>query len=321
MSLTAANISAGTAGIDITGNAATVTNGVYTSRTINTTAPITGGGDLSGDRTFAIPAATSLVDGYLTAADWTTFNNKGTVSSVALALPGSVFTVSGSPVTGAGTLTGTFATQAANSVFAGPTSGGVAVPSFRGLVVADIPDLSGTYLVDADIGVSIQAYAANLATIAALSSADGNFIVGSAGVWVVESGPIARNSIGLGIGDSPTFTGLNLSGMTALRLLATDGSKNLLSTSLINWLTGTTNRVSVSDDGDGTVTFTTPQDSHTTAQPTFEAQNNSSGLDIHSMTLATGVSVTIPADYQAVVFGDYVIDGTLTIIGELRVET
>lgn len=66
----------------------------------------------------------------------------GGVSSVALALPSSVFTVSGSPVTSSGTLTGSFNVQAANTVFAGPTSGGSTVPSFRALVAADIPSLS-----------------------------------------------------------------------------------------------------------------------------------------------------------------------------------
>ena len=49
-----------------------------TSRTINTTAPITGGGNLTADRTFAIPVATSSANGYLTSTDWTTFNNKAT---------------------------------------------------------------------------------------------------------------------------------------------------------------------------------------------------------------------------------------------------
>lgn len=44
--------------------------------TISTTAPLTGGGDLSANRTLSIPAATTLVDGYLAATDWTTFNNK-----------------------------------------------------------------------------------------------------------------------------------------------------------------------------------------------------------------------------------------------------
>lgn len=49
---------------------------VPTSRLINTTAPLIGGGNLSADRTLSIPAATATVDGYLTAADWVTFNNK-----------------------------------------------------------------------------------------------------------------------------------------------------------------------------------------------------------------------------------------------------
>lgn len=49
---------------------------VPSTRAINTTAPLTGGGDMSADRTFSIPAATTLASGYLTAADWTTFNGK-----------------------------------------------------------------------------------------------------------------------------------------------------------------------------------------------------------------------------------------------------
>ena len=48
---------------------------------------------------------------------------------------------------------------------------------------------------------------ADLAAIAALSSADSNFIVGSAAGWVAESGATARTSLGLGTGDSPTFAG------------------------------------------------------------------------------------------------------------------
>ena len=43
---------------------------------ISTTAPLTGGGDLSANRTFAIAKATTSVDGYLAATDFTTFNNK-----------------------------------------------------------------------------------------------------------------------------------------------------------------------------------------------------------------------------------------------------
>ena len=65
----------------------------------------------------------------------------GTVTSVALTMP-SIFSVSGSPVTVAGTLDAALATQSANRVFAGPTGGGAAVPTFRALVAADIPALS-----------------------------------------------------------------------------------------------------------------------------------------------------------------------------------
>jgi len=62
----------------------------------------------------------------------------GTVTSVALAAPAE-FSVSGSPVTGAGALTFAKASQSANLVWAGPTSGGAAAPTFRGLVAADLP--------------------------------------------------------------------------------------------------------------------------------------------------------------------------------------
>lgn len=55
---------------------------VPTSRTISTTAPLAGGGDLSANRTFSITQATGSTDGYLSSTDWNTFNNKGTVTSV-----------------------------------------------------------------------------------------------------------------------------------------------------------------------------------------------------------------------------------------------
>jgi hypothetical protein len=62
----------------------------------------------------------------------------GTVTSVALAAP-AILTVSGSPITTAGTLTLALATQTANLVFAGPSSGGAVAPTFRSLVNADFP--------------------------------------------------------------------------------------------------------------------------------------------------------------------------------------
>lgn len=70
---------------------------------------------------------------------WTPVTGTGTVQSVGLSLPVSVFSVSGSPVTTVGTLAGTFVNQSANTAFMGPTSGGAATPAFRLLVGADLP--------------------------------------------------------------------------------------------------------------------------------------------------------------------------------------
>lgn len=67
----------------------------------------------------------------------------GTVTSVAMTVP-SILSVSGSPITTSGTLAVTLATETANKVFAGPTSGGAATPTFRSLVTADMPAGTGT---------------------------------------------------------------------------------------------------------------------------------------------------------------------------------
>lgn len=69
----------------------------------------------------------------------------GTVTSVALTVP-SFLSVSGSPITTSGTLAISLNTESANTVFAGPSSGSAAIPTFRSLVSADIPSLSSIYL-------------------------------------------------------------------------------------------------------------------------------------------------------------------------------
>lgn len=75
--------------------------------------------------------------------------NSGTVTSVALTAP-AFLSVAGSPITTSGTLAVTLATQSANSIFAGPTSGGAATPAFRAAVYADMPTgLLGKPRVDA----------------------------------------------------------------------------------------------------------------------------------------------------------------------------
>lgn len=70
-----------------------------------------------------------------------TLDGSGGVTSVALAVPAE-FTVSGSPIVGAGTLTISKANEGANQVWAGPASGGAAPPTFRALVSADLGGMS-----------------------------------------------------------------------------------------------------------------------------------------------------------------------------------
>lgn len=59
------------------------------------------------------------------------------LTSVGLSMP-SIFTVTNSPLTANGTLTAAFNTQTANTVFAGPSSGAAAAPTFRSLGSSDI---------------------------------------------------------------------------------------------------------------------------------------------------------------------------------------
>jgi hypothetical protein len=81
---------------------------------------------------------------------WDTVPGTGTVISVGLSMP-SIFSVTGSPVTIAGTLAASLVNQAANEVFAGPVSGTATAPSFRALANADIPTTLTGKTIDASL--------------------------------------------------------------------------------------------------------------------------------------------------------------------------
>jgi hypothetical protein len=49
---------------------------VTNARTISTTAPLSGGGDLTANRTLSIAQANTSTNGYLSSTDWNTFNSK-----------------------------------------------------------------------------------------------------------------------------------------------------------------------------------------------------------------------------------------------------
>lgn len=82
---------------------------------------------------------------------WMSPATSGTVTSISVTVP-SILSVSPPTITTAGTFAITLATEAANTVFAGPTSGGPAIPTFRLLGATDIPDLSATYVTQSEVG-------------------------------------------------------------------------------------------------------------------------------------------------------------------------
>lgn len=69
---------------------------------------------------------------------WTAAGGGGTVTSVGLAMPSSLFDVTGSPVSTSGTLTASFKSQAAGLFLASPAAS-TGVPSMRAIVSSDLP--------------------------------------------------------------------------------------------------------------------------------------------------------------------------------------
>lgn len=112
--------------------------------------PLTTKGDIYTHDSTADARLPVGMDGQVLTADSASTNGikwssagSGTVTSVAISGP-SIVSWSGSPITTSGTLTGTLASQSANTVFAGPSTGSPAAPTFRALVAADLPAGTGT---------------------------------------------------------------------------------------------------------------------------------------------------------------------------------
>jgi coenzyme F420-reducing hydrogenase gamma subunit len=162
-----------------------------------------------------------------------------TVTSVGLALPASVFTVSGSPVTSTGTLTGAFATQAANSVFAGPASGGAVAPTFRALVSADIPNLDASRITTGTLPVARGGTSSGAALnnnrimvssggaiVESLALTNGQLLIGSSGLAPTVGAITAGNAgitIALGAGTISVSNAMSVA-LTVPSFLSVTGS-------------------------------------------------------------------------------------------------
>ena len=145
---------------------------------------------------------------------------------------------------------GTIATQDANNV---SITGG-SVTGITDLAIAD----GGTGASDAGtartnlglaIGTDVQAYDPDLSAIAGLATTDGNFIVGNGTTWVAESGDTARTSLGLGTGDSPQFTAVNIGNASDTTLSRASAGNLAVEGNLIYRAGGTD--VPITDGGTG----------------------------------------------------------------------
>ncbi|MBO7535654.1 MAG: hypothetical protein J6T34_00745, partial [Bacilli bacterium] len=97
---------------------------------------------ISADST-DLPTVTA-VKNYISGLGYTT--NVGTVTSVRVQASDPLQSSTSTAQSGSLNTTISFKNQNVNTVLAGPSSGSAAAPTFRALVAADIPDLSGTYL-------------------------------------------------------------------------------------------------------------------------------------------------------------------------------
>jgi len=91
----------------------------------------------------------------------------------------------------------------------------------------------------AELDTEKQPLNTGLTNISGLSKADGNIIVGDGTNWVAESGATARTSLGLGTGNSPQFTAIELGDATdttitrvSAGIIAVEGSNVLLASNI-----------------------------------------------------------------------------------------
>ena len=198
----------------------------------------------------------------------------GSVTSVALTMPAE-FAVAGSPINSSGTFAVTKANQNANTIAAGPTSGGPAAWTFRALVAADLPAGTGTVT---SVQLAIAASALFTASITGT-----NPIVAS-GTFTLNLGLANQNansflagpaSGGAGATASRLMVAADIFGITTVAFSATpvfDASTfpsplfkitltgNVTSSSVTNATNGQEITVEVIQDGTGSHTFAWPAD-------------------------------------------------------------
>lgn len=177
-----AALTLGTSGTDVSSSVAT-----------GTTTPVI---------TLNIPTASAANRGALSAADWTTFNNKGSgsVTSVGQTFTGGLISVAGSPITGSGTLALTVA----------GTSGGVPYFTSASTWASSAVLAANALVVGGGVGLTPATVTTGANVLTALGVA-----VGTAGSFVVNGGVLGTPSSG---------TVTNLTGTASININGTVGA-------------------------------------------------------------------------------------------------
>lgn len=310
-----------------------------TVTSVTGTAPVVS----SGGNTPAIsmPAATSSVNGYLTSANWTTFNAKqgtitltttgtsgaatfngttlnipqysgggggGTVTSVGLSAP-AIFTVTGSPVTGTGTLTLSYSGTALPVANGGT---GVTTSTGSGNNVLSTSPTIATPTITGDATVSSMNFGAGP------GSGGNNIILGNlAGGGSSSTG---GNNITIG-----TFSGGLLTtgakntgvGIQSLRNISTGGSNTALGYFALNQLIVGSNNVAVGDSALANLYDQFSGTSNNTAVGYGSGFNTTTGTENSFVGKSSGSAVYTSTRNVAV--GWAALDGSLCGIGNTAV--
>ncbi len=256
---------------------------------------------LPGNTSLTLKVLSQTGDGAASAVPaWIDPDTQG-VTSVGLSLPSDLFTVTNSPVTGAGTLTGTLKTQVANTIWAGPTTGVDASPAFRTLVSADLPALTtGAFVLTGNGSGGFTNTDLTYST-PTLTTPDG-FNISSAGSIALTAGGTAKSisilpsttgGVGIGVagstgqrikeyGASVTTTPVEATWWTSAAAGLYGGFSEGSTAGVSDWVFGHS-----SDSAQGTVIF--PKKSRgTLAAPTIVANGDSSLLILGGFFDGTG---------------------------------
>lgn len=129
-------------------------------------------------------------------------------------------------MTSSGTLTGAFVAQAVNTIFAGPSSGGAATPTFRALTAADIPAVTKLTYVEVSATASTPPFNTGSFTVVT-----GMTTTPPAGTYQVSFSSSGTGSVSSGVYTYAIFSGVTqithstrtVGGNTSQKALVTQG--------------------------------------------------------------------------------------------------